>query len=215
MFTMGPGFFQAQSVITSTGPLLHFDGSNGDTTIVDSHGGSTWGVNGGAQLSTTQQKFGPTALFCNTGYVNTTNFGPAISGDFCVEGWAFSTGTPRGLFHTSPNGTANGIGLGRNGTVWELYHNGTVTQSAALTIPTGWFHWACYRSGTTLVVTINGVVVITTTDSSSLGGFVTMFVGTYFNSGFPWVGYIDEFRMTLGNAVYSTSGFTPPTSPFT
>ncbi len=215
MFTLGPGFFQAQSVITSTGPLLHFDGSNGDTTILDSHGGSTWTVNGSAQLSTAQQKFGPTSLFVNGGYVFTSNAGAALTGDFCIEGWAYATATPRGLFHSFPNSSAGGIALGRNGTVWECYHNSTVTQSAALTVPTGWFHWAVYRSGSTLVVAIGGVVVITMTDSSSFGAIQSMYVGTYYNNGFPWVGYIDEFRMALGNAVYSTSGFTPPTAPFT
>lgn len=204
----------AGASVASTGPLLHFDGANGSTSIIDAHGGSTWSVSGSAQLSTAQQKFGPSSLLPNGGYISTANAGAIKSGDFCVEGWGYATGTPRGVFHDFPNSSATGLALGRNGSVWEIYHNGSVTQSASLTVPTGWFHWAVYRVGSTLVATIDGVVIISVSDSGTFGAFQSMYVGTYYNNGFPWVGYIDEFRMTLGSSPYPTIGFTPPTSPF-
>lgn len=197
-------------------PLLHFDGTNGSTSIVDAHGGSTWSVSGGAQLSTSQAKFGVSSLFVNGGYVSTPNMGAALSSDFCIEGWAYATATPRGLFHLFPNSSASSLGLGWDnaGLRWQLYHSGTIGNSPQTSVPPGWFHWAVYRVGSSLMLAINGVVVVTATDSTDFGGVTSLYVGLYYNSGFPWVGYIDEVRVTLGSSPYTSAGFTPPTAPF-
>jgi hypothetical protein len=203
--------------VVSTGPLLHLDGANASTAIVDAHAGSTWTASGAAQLSTVQAKFGPSSLFVNTGYVFTTNMGSTLSANFCVEGWAYAIATPRGIFHLFPNSTATSLGLGWDnaGNRWQLYNSGTVTNSATTTVPVGWFHWAVYRVGTALMLAINGVVIITVTNSTDFGGYSSLYVGIYYNSGFPWVGYIDEVRVTLASSPYTSAGFTPPTAPFT
>jgi hypothetical protein len=202
--------------IPSTGPLLHFDGSNGSTTFTDSHGGSAWVGNAGAALSTAQAKFGASSLATGPGYIDTLNMGAALDTNFTVEGFAFSSGGSRGLFHTNPNGSANGLALGWDGSNrWEMYHNNIVTTSSVTTLPSGWFHWAVWRTGGSIRVAINGTIVITIADTGNFGALTSMFLATYFNNGFPWVGYIDEVRIDLSTAQYGTTGFTPPSAPFT
>jgi hypothetical protein len=202
----------------NSGPLLHFDGANDSTVITDSHGVSTWTPNGLAKISTAQSKFGGSSLAVNSGYVTTTDMGHSFLGDFCVEGWAFATATPRGIFHTNPDSTASGLALGWDDdhSQWALYYTASATNSATTTIPTGWFHYAVYRVGDTLRLAINGVNAITVTSPSddALGAYQTMYLGIYYNSGYPWVGYLDEFRVTFGSSPYQTASFTPPTASF-
>lgn len=154
----------------------------------------------------------------NSGYVVTEDMGHSFLGDFCVEGWAFATATPRGIFHTNPISSASGLALGwdDDNNQWALYYNSSATNSGTTTIPTGWFHYAVYRVGNTLRAAINGTSVITVTSSSTdaLGGYQTMYHGIYYNNGYPWVGYLDEFRVTFGSSPYQTANFTPPTTPF-
>lgn len=203
-------------IAASVSPLLHFDGTNGATTFIDSHGASTWTRSGSPSLSNVQAKFGATSMFVNGGYILTANAGPVLTGDFCIEGQAFNTGGARGLFHSNLGASAAGIGLGWTGTNWDVYHNGTNTNlgGGATAIPTGWFHWAVFRISGVIYLAINGVVLGSIADTSNLNGYQTMNVGAYWNGGFPWVGYIDEFRMTFGYSPYPATGFTPPTSPF-
>jgi hypothetical protein len=76
------------------------------------------------------------------------------------------------------------------------------------------------RNGTTLRAFVNGVVDATTfTISGTIsGGSCTIYI---FNSkdngiaGIGNIGYTSNFRIVNGTAVYSTSGFTPPTAPVT
>jgi hypothetical protein len=206
------------SPIASTGPLLHFDGANGSTTITDSHGTTTWTRTAPAQISTAQSKFGGSSLFVNGGYVRTTNIGSTLDGDFCIEGWANATATPRGIFQMFLNSSPSSLGCGWDdaGLTWQLYHNGSVEASAATTIPTGWFHWAAYRVGTAIMLAINGTVVINAIDSGdNFGSSTELNIGVYYNTGYPWVGYIDEVRVTRMSSPYTSAGFIPPTSAFT
>lgn len=215
MFTMLAASVKA-SLAASTGPLLHFDGANGSTAIIDSHGGSSWLRAGTAAISTAQSKFGGASLDVSGNLVATTNMGGTLGANFTVEGWAFNTGTPRGLFQLQLDGSASSLALGWDGTsVWELYHLGVVTQSAALTVPAGWFHWAVWRTGGVIRVAIGGTIRITVTDAGSFAAFPSMYIGCYFDTPYPWVGYIDEVRITLTTAQYGTANFTPPTTAFT
>lgn len=214
---MHQSMLMAGASVVSPGPLLHFDGSNTSTTITDAHGGSVWSAIGGAQLSTAQAMFGPSSLFVNSGRVNTADMGGALGAEFCVQGFAYSTDpSPRGIFHTNPNGSANGLALGWGGPsgVWEVYHNNSGLPAPG-SVPVGWFHWAVWRFSGTIYIAIEGHILASVADTSNLGAYTSMDIGTYFNTSNNWIGYLDEIFIDLTHPIYGSSDFTPPTAPFT
>ena len=78
--------------------LLHGDGTNGSTTIVDSSDNvNSVTANNGAQISTTQSKFGGSSIE----FLSTANTGLAVTpssvfqfgtGDWTVEAWIYQRG---------------------------------------------------------------------------------------------------------------------------
>ena len=76
-----------------------------------------------------------------------------------------------------------------------------------------WGHYAVSRSGSTVRTFKNGVLIATATDSSSWSSTQPFYIGRNV-AGYDYVGYISNFRLVKGTAVY-TSAFTPPTAPVT
>jgi hypothetical protein len=99
----------------------------------------------------------------------------------------------------------------------EVYTNGTqrLTTSTGLTLGI-WKHVALVRSGSACTVYINGVVNGTFTDSSSISpATATVTIGmAAHNSGEFFNGYMSNYRLIKGTAIYTTT-FTPPTAPLT
>ena len=208
--------------------LLHGDGTNGSTTIVDSSS-SPKAVTavGDAQISTAQSKFGGASLaFDGTGDYLTVPSSADFAfgtGDFTVEFWLKSqnSSNQRGILQISDatgglsTSYANGLvfyfptGSGSIGAVV----NGAGLQSAnnILSLNT-WYHVAATRSGTSFAMFVDGVQIITSTSSANLTAS-NLAVGGYYNTSYLLNGYIDDLRITKGVARY-TSNFTPPTAPF-
>ena len=76
-----------------------------------------------------------------------------------------------------------------------------------------WTHVALVRSGTTLTLYQNGISVGSTSNSTNFTGS-TVTVGSGQSVTQPANGYISNFRLVKGTAVY-TSNFTPSTTPLT
>ena len=104
----------------------------------------------------------------------------------------------------------------RQGSSWIYlnYSQGTQTAVSADT----WYHVAVTRSGNTWRLFLNGTVEDTITNSTNIvdGGADGLIVGALAGgiSGGPYSymdGYIDDVRVTVGHARY-TSNFTAPTS---
>lgn len=214
----------AASVVT----LLGFNGSDGDTTIVEESGASrTWTAVGNAQLDTSNFKYGSAALLCDGvgDYVTTANsadfaFG---TGDLTVEFWLYPTsgalsGTP-GTFNVGVNGTNGTLSCGLNaGKPFCGASNVSfgVTNPASLTA-NQWVHIAHCRASGTLRNFVNGVLVASGADSfnypqgiATVGASLNPADGTY-------IGFInaafDEVRVTKGVARY-LADFTPPRGAF-
>lgn len=211
--------------------LLHFDGSNGQTTTTDSSpANKSITVNPGASLSTAQIKFGSTSLFLNgTTSSISTSAGPLAVGanNFTIEGFIRATSLP------SVNGTlySNYIATGNHGldirissggqlqSRWS--YNGTADAGNAagpnITLNT-WQHFAMVRNGSFITLYLDGVggtpVNVGANAIFNATTFVLMGV-TFDNSVATWYfpGYFDEFRVTLTVARY-TANFTPPTAAF-
>jgi hypothetical protein len=205
--------------------LLHCDGPTGSTTFVDATGNFTVSAQGGAQVTTTDPKFGTGAMLCaSTNRLQMTtsallNFG---TNDFTIEAFVnVSAGYGTGVYSAIVGAlTTFGSGVG-----WGLYVKSTGNIVFCSGIPLNeygkisvgsWTHVAVSRASGTLRCFINGTQSgssVTRTESinaspSNLG------VGHDFNTGNGYiVGKIDEVRVTKGVARY-TSDFTPPTAAF-
>ena len=206
----------------STSLLLHMEGSTGSTSFTDSSPyAATVTVNGNAQISTTQNKFGEgAAYFDGSGdYLALSNpsrysFG---TGDFTVEAWVYRV-TPA-LYsallevgnHLDANSVLFLIGIGGI----QLY-SGAFYGSG--TLSTGvWQHVAWSRSSGTLRTFVDGQLTSTTAFSNNLTSSTQASVGYAAgnNGGVNYYhnGYIDDLRITKGVARY-TANFTPPNAPF-
>lgn len=207
--------------------LLHFDGTNGSTSIVESTPSArVWTTGTGATLATAQKKFGVSSLAINgatTANVrcNDATFAPGTQ-DFTIEGWAYFSafvGTASGIFHLGTNSsylgapaTSLAVGLlGSSG--FQMYAGNTNTNSTGVTPALNtWYHYALVRTAGTTKLYINGVQVASVADTVN-------YVGAYMSLGqingiqYTMNGYLDDFRYTIGVARY-VANFTPPTSAY-
>ena len=107
------------------------------------------------------------------------------------------------------------FGLNANGTIFYGKSGVSVqgTTSNSLNYNT-WNHIAISRSSSTLKMFINGVQGFSGTETYSYASG-TVRIGTDIGgSSLPYTGYISDFRIIQGSAIYTT-GFTPPTAPLT
>jgi hypothetical protein len=211
--------------------LLHGDGTNGaqNNTFLDSSANNfTITRNGTA----TQGSFSPYGSNWSNNLVSsaTTYFvTPSSSslalgtGDFTVEAWVnFSSliSGGRGIFQFSatasiPSNTNSlALGASSNGAVgWNLYANNNDLNSGVSVAIGTWYHVAVVRSSGTTKLYVNGTSVITETDSKDYTQ-TYLIIGGFYSTTFLMDGYISNFRVVKGTAVY-TSNFTPSTTPLT
>ena len=212
--------------------LLHFDGTNGSTTITDnSKNNLTVTASNGAAISTAQSKFGgASVLFDGTDdYLAVASNGMfALAADFTIECWFRLTGT-------AGQGSTGEQGIISSGVIdpsrWILRLQGTSTKVLSwwLNTPSNnvvgstsiqqnvWYHIALVRNGSStnnVKLYLNGTLESQATSTYSvpaepiyIGKSYSNLNGEYFN------GYIDELRITNGYARY-TGNFTPSTTAF-
>lgn len=224
-----------------TSLLLPFDGSDAATSTSDlSNRNGTVSFAGTAQLSTGQSKFGGSSLLLdgNSDYVSISDsyWNTAFdSGDFTVESWVrFDSGVLDGSTAVefmatrgnSGGSSTNGWGLRkyndnfiawymRIGSSWVYlnYSQGTKTTVSADT----WYHVAVTRSGNTWKLFLNGTAEDTITNSGSITSangdrfVIGALAGGNFSADLYMDGYIEDVRVTIGHARY-TSNFTAPTT---
>ena len=170
------------------------------------------------------------ALFNNSSISVPSNSAVTLGmNNHTIEFWAYQTsrGQYDGPFSYSANSTSTNTyymalggylavlvtnpGVGWAG--WAVNMGATVSPLPSLN---AWHHYAIVRNGTTFTIYINGISRETATSSVSIGAqagpFMIGDVSTTTNT--PFFGYIANFRLVNGTAVY-TSNFTPPTSPLT
>ena len=234
--TVGDVYFPQTSLLL---PFNGSDAATSTSDLSNRNG--TVAFAGTAQLSTGQSKFGGSSLLLdgNSDYVSISDsyWNTCISsGDFTVELWArFDSASLDGSTQTTfasnrgdiSGGSQNGWVFRkftdnviswymRQGSSWVYinYAQGTRTTVSADT----WYHLAVTRSGNTWKLFLNGTAEDTITNSTSIvdGGADGLVVGALAGgiSGGPYHymdGYIDDVRVTVGHARY-TSNFTPPTT---
>ena len=170
---------------------------------------------GDAKLSTAISKFGGSSVDLTSGATLTLkpNLYFANNTDFTIEGWINITsfGTNNMLMGWN---TANFDYVLINSTVIGLNQQNTYTATWSVSLSSGtWFHLAITRSSGVCRCFVNGIKRGSDiTNTNNLGGNVATQIGNWYTSpSYPFNGYLDDFRITMGYARY-TSNFTPPTS---
>ena len=207
--------------------LCHFDGSNGGTnaTFTDSSGNSHSMTRNG---HTTQGTFTPFSAddgkwgvyFDGSDYTSiaaSSDFNILGDGTFTVEFFSFvnsynaSYADHAGVF----NGVSAGWLIYQNGVDLDVYINGSAVVSATRPSSHAWHHIALTRDGTTLRLFIDGTSVSTSTASLGSDQSQPLRVGGDTGGGRNGLdGYISNFRLIKGTALY-TSNFTAPTTSLT
>jgi len=169
--------------------------------------------------SYTPAVYGGSMYFDGTGdYLGVTvpSFG---SGDFTIEGWTYNTGSVvnNGVFHLATSGFPSAItGLAlayfTTGGGWNLYYaNGSQSNAGTNPVANTWYHFAVVRSGNSLKLYINGISTVSVTDSTNYS-LTSMNIGGYYSTSYLMTGYISDFRIIRGQALY-TSNFVPQNTP--
>lgn len=215
------------NAFATTTLLMHCDGTNGSTTIIDSSPSNhTITPYDNARISTTKSKFGGgscffdgTSDYMNIGTPGTDyNFG---TGNFTIDFWINLN--QKDLLKRIC-GDLNDAGSDYS---WLIYidsgniirfvsiYTGSLIATTALDT-NEWNHIAVFRNGNNFTLTVNGINedtnVIGSTAVQNLVGAMSvgrngLFTGNYVNA------YIDEFRVLKGES-YWTNSFTPPTSAY-
>ena len=142
------------------------------------------------------------------------------TGDFTIEGWFFTTASGDQALWDNRASTSSAVGIAcrlitSTNTLRVILNNTALfTTSQAVTL-NQWNHIAIVRASGTVTAYLNGTAM---TGGSATGTTnitdTNMWIGKLQDAGFFYNGYISNFRVVKGTAVYTTT-FTPPTAPLT
>lgn len=231
---IGTGSYSTESAAVTAGAdeffssvevLLHMEGSG--STVTDSSGTpKTITAAGSVTQSTGEKKYGSKSAYFSTSS-DSLSFADVTlgTGNFCVECFfkINSSSQYAQIFGNESSGSGSGFSLLINndsstGGQVALYRAGglVVSSTGGTDWSDGaWHHVAIARSGSTLRLYLDGTSVASATDSNSYTGS-TWYLGLNAQYGGRSIssGYIDEFRLTKGQARYTGSTLTVPTSAF-
>ena len=148
------------------------------------------------------------------------------TGDFTIEAWIYYTGVTSGsnsgwfqLSNTvggiNNSNTASAGGLAgdfENGAIKGIGNNGWFNGTVSVTAQS-WIHVALVRHSGTLQWFVNGAADTSASDSQNYS-LTHLAIGGYYTSSYLFSGYISNFRIVKGTAVYSAA-FTPPSTRLT
>ena len=162
------------------------------------------------------------SIYLNGGSVSTSASSDFTmgTGDFTIETWfKYSSSSLSGNKYLVDLG-ANGIRL--TFTSGHIYANDGgqyidwyLTNDIGSISTSKWYHLAFVRNGTNIYLYFDGVQKGTLGSSTHNHSTNTFTLGNYGGGGsYNWVGYVSDFRIAKGKAVY-TGAFSPPTGPLT
>lgn len=211
--------------------LLHCEGSNGSTTVTDSSSGArTATVNGNAQISTAQFKYGSASLlFDGAGdyvtFPTSSDFDFAGGFDITIELWMYPTSFSKlqGLIGNRPAAGGGGwqLYLNTTGTISVDAWDGTPTDNMSITTASAvtlnaWNHVALQVNATQSrgYIFLNGTLAATVLRGTVTAGSTLHIGRDAANTARDYIGYLDEIRITKGVLRYSPVSFATPTALF-
>lgn len=205
--------------------LLHTDDATSASDFRDSsvNNLSLTRLDADVEVSTAQFKYGVSSAYFSTdttAILLPTSSLLTLDGDFTIESWCYKNDVSDRVLvgNAYVFGGANQqiqFDQGNNAGRFGIYHQNTgwLTVEGGSSPINTWFHVAVTRQGSTLRFYLDGVYKGTQTSSETYdfsGGAIGA-LRDYFLGG--WVGYLDDFRIQKGQALYTTtSSFTPPSA---
>lgn len=204
--------------------LAHFNNINNSTIFTDNSSFNRTLTRTGttAVISTTQSKFGGSSLYLGaaggSSHLTSNNINVGIQ-DYVMEGWFYFNslvGTYGALMGWSPDGLF--VGFGDNKLFISENESDSYSASSPLLINT-WHHIAWVRRYNHSVnIYCDGLAVWTSNFGTTWGrtsnmGSTPILVGGSSSFATSKNFYIDDFRLTVGQARYN-GNFTPPTTQF-
>lgn len=194
--------------------LLHFDGANGSTSIVDSSSfNRAASVFGTTSISTAQSQFGGSSIFFNSstayiGYASDAAWDLG-TGDFAVENWIYQTSITDAYktvwgsagYASNITGSYRLYTFGNDLEFWIRRSGAFFRALQALNCLTfnTWQYIGLKRTSLAFELTVGGTTVATNSISDSLSDSSGFHISSN-QSTFSWAGYQDEFRITKGVA---------------
>ena len=146
------------------------------------------------------------------------------TGDFTVEGWA----KPDSIANypaicdfrdqSAGSSTTDGFWLGLDGGILKMWSGGAYLQSTGIQLYAGqWFHFAVVKNSGTIKIFVNGIqsgADYTSSTNFNNSNNRKMRIGSGYTGADLWNGKISNFRVTKGQALYTTA-FKPSTEPLT
>lgn len=228
----GVSIWASAKTVTAVPPtvlLMHFDGANGSTSFPDAEG-NTVTRSGNVVIDTSMSVFGgSSAHFTAAGDFLTITSAASLGlmADFTIEGWVNTTVTTQlaALIEKSNVSFNTGswllavnsvVGDGQLNFYYAPFSGATpVLQATTVSIRDGlWHHVAVCCSGLGMLMFIDGVLVAQAGNAGiPQQNTSSIFMGKSIFAGRDFVGWLDEWRMVKGQAMY-TKNFTVPSAPF-
>ena len=211
--------------------LLNGDGTNGaqNNTFLDSSTNNFTITRNG---NTTQGSFSPYGTLWSNYFVGTSGSSaspnylatPSSSvwafgtGAFTLECWGYLTSAPDVAngwnFFDFRTGTSLTVGW-QNDQMFTYDGTTTITSSSVSSYLNKWTHWAWMRSGSTVYLFANGVVIGSGSMSTNFGTSASVCTINARYSGVQSAGGFFSNARVSNIARYATTGFTPATTNFT
>lgn len=209
-----------------TSSLIHFDGTNGSTTVTDAVSGNNWTRFGGA-VSTAQSMFGGASWYGGLvrGNVTAANFAFGTA-DFSIEMWlrptaAIADGSAIADMRTTAVQDAPYLYVTGGKLAYHVAGTTVITGSTALAVDT-WQHVAVARISGVTRLFLGGAQEGSWADPTNYvfappAGTAPSLLARFDNGGVLSTTYFDEFRTCKGLGVPAAyaAPFTPPIAAFT
>jgi hypothetical protein len=213
-FVGGLGGADSDPYFANVSLLLHGNGVNGSTTIIDSSPSpKIVTAVGNAQISTAQSKFGGASIALDgtgdelTATIDSINIGTDL---YTVESWLYLN-TSLNFAFIGVNSNFYLITLSDTLFLGDAVVNNIQVPRSILPVGT-WFHMALSFNGTTYRLFVDGVLRGSSTTLLKNFNLNAIRIGAYLSDK-ALNGYINHFRITKNIARYNEP-FTPPTAPF-
>ena len=170
----------------------------------------------GASTAYSTSVIGGSGYFDGTGDYLTTPSSSALgfgTGDFTIECWTYLRDNNALYVFDMRFSSGADTYVYINASTLEAAVNGVSLSVSGVNFLNNWSHIAIVRASGTVKIYVNGVQQATDSSSGSIANS-GIAVGARYTGSESFNGYISNFRIVKGTAVY-TSAFTPPTAPVT
>jgi hypothetical protein len=142
-----------------------------------------------------------------------SNTGFDQNGIFTWECWFYPTYIAGGYLWGESQYGFMGLGIGSGGIPGKLYVDmcsvGPVIISNTTITANSWYHVALVYDGTNTKLYLNGILEGTYSGGGAASG-APLWIGNYNNGSLYYTGYISNFRIVKGVAVYTSNFSVPP-----